>query len=78
MIVNKADTEEIMSELIRIGRIQCFIVGYIFSGFVLFGESFITLWVGESYRYSYTIAIIIIIPQVFQLSNRYLLQCWKR
>lgn len=64
MIVRGADQATLMLELIKIGRIQALIVGYIVSGFVLFGQSFILIWLGEDYRYAYTIALIIIIPQI--------------
>lgn len=64
MIVKGADQARLMVELVRIGRIQALIVGYIVSGFVLFGQVFILIWLGEGYRYAYTIALIIIIPQI--------------
>lgn len=53
-----------MLELVKIGRIQALIVGYIVSGFVLFGQSFILIWLGPDYKYAYTVALIIIIPQI--------------
>ncbi|UQZ34396.1 polysaccharide biosynthesis protein [Paenibacillus sp. PK3_47] len=64
MIVKGANQATLMIELVRIGRIQALIVGYIVSGFVLFGQVFILIWLGEGYRYAYTIALIIIIPQI--------------
>jgi O-antigen/teichoic acid export membrane protein len=64
MIVKGADQAALMLELVKIGRIQALIVGYIVSGFVLFGQSFILIWLGEDYKYAYTIALIIIIPQI--------------
>ncbi|MBY3623494.1 oligosaccharide flippase family protein [Acinetobacter sp. CUI P1] len=67
MIVKEVDRDLLMKELVKIGRIQALIVGYIFSGFVLFGESFITLWVGRNYESAYLIAIIILIPQIFSI-----------
>jgi O-antigen/teichoic acid export membrane protein len=64
MIVKGADQAALMLELVKIGRIQALIVGYIVSGFVLFGQSFILIWLGPDYKYAYTVALIIIIPQI--------------
>ncbi|MEK3832865.1 oligosaccharide flippase family protein [Paenibacillus sp. FSL R7-0128] len=64
MIVKGADQAALMLELVKIGRIQALIVGYIVSGFVLFGQSFILIWLGQDYKYAYTVALIIIIPQI--------------
>lgn len=64
MIVKGADQGVLMLELVKIGRIQALIVGYIVSGFVLFGQGFILIWLGDGYKYAYTIALIIIIPQI--------------
>lgn len=47
---------------IRIGRIQAYIVFLILSGFIVFGKSFIILWVGKLYEDSFYIALLTMIP----------------
>lgn len=43
------DKKGIMELMIRVGRIQLFIVFLIFGGFVICGKTFLTLWLGEGF-----------------------------
>ena len=45
--------------MIRVGRLQLFVWGLIFSGFCIFGPLFINLWVGEKFSNSYYVIICI-------------------
>ncbi|MGL4800915.1 MAG: lipopolysaccharide biosynthesis protein [Cetobacterium sp.] len=54
--------EEISNLFIRVGRLQYILLGLISSGFILFGEDFIYLWLGEGYSEVYKIALWIMIP----------------
>lgn len=66
MVVNNENLK--ISELfIRIGRIQFLVMGLILSGFLVFGEKFILLWAGESYRDAYYICVMIFIPLIIPL-----------
>lgn len=49
MVALKNDIKEISDLFIRTGRIQFIIIGYILTGFILFGKQFIILWAGEEY-----------------------------
>lgn len=53
--------------MIKIGRIQIFIVGLVVFGFLDLGRDFITLWVGKSFEESYICAALIILPSFFHL-----------
>jgi len=59
---------EINQIFIKVGRLQFYIVMLLFFGFLLFGKSFIFLWVGESFLPAYTYALIflgaLIIPLI--------------
>lgn len=44
---------------IKVSRFQTFIMGLFLSGFVLIGEIFIELWVGESFKLAYLIVVIL-------------------
>ena len=46
----------------RLGRIQFFLLTLILSGFILFGKTFIKLWVGEQYNASYYVILLLMIP----------------
>ena len=54
--------EEISSLMIRIGRLQFFIVSFILSGYAVFGQQFLLFWAGEGYEDAYFIALLTMIP----------------
>ena len=51
----------------KIGRIQFLVLSPILLTFILFGNKFITLWVGRDYLESYFITLLLIIPMTFPL-----------
>lgn len=53
---------EINLLFIKIGRIQFLILGLLLSGFIIFGNIFIELWVGAEFSLSYTMTLVIMIP----------------
>lgn len=57
---NKA--ENLLSLMIRVGRIQIYILGLILMSFIVIGSDFITLWMGEGYQDAYICGIILILP----------------
>ena len=67
MIMDKAEKEKLSEIFIKIGRIQYLIIGLIISGFIVYGEKFITLWAGQEYKISYIIACILMIPATIPL-----------
>lgn len=58
---------DIMPLMIKMGRIQIFIVGLIVFGVICLGREFIHLWVGDGFADSYICAILIITPSLFHL-----------
>lgn len=44
---------------INVSKFQTFIIGLFFSGFILVGENFITLWVGEEFSTVYLLILIL-------------------
>ncbi|MCJ7691252.1 MAG: oligosaccharide flippase family protein [Clostridiaceae bacterium] len=67
MVAVEENKTELLKLLTKVGRIQYFICSYIFVGFVLVGKQFITRWVGDSYSYTYLIAIVLMFPQIFSI-----------
>ena len=69
--INKLVVEEKYNHLsdmfIRIGRIQYILLGLISSGFIVFGNEFIYLWLGKGYTEVYKIALWIMIPLTIPL-----------
>lgn len=64
-LVAKSNEPKSVSELmIRVGRIQYFIVLLIFTGFCLFGDVFIKCWVGEDFSDAYYVIIFLILPSL--------------
>lgn len=59
MVANHVKTSELTEMMIRIGRLQYLLVGYIFIMFVLVGNDFIQLWAGPSYVSAYPIVILL-------------------
>ncbi len=59
MVAKHVKTSELTEMMIRIGRLQYLLVGYIFIMFILVGSDFIQLWAGPSYVSAYPIVILL-------------------
>ncbi|MFC3884672.1 lipopolysaccharide biosynthesis protein [Bacillus songklensis] len=66
-VMNHASNSELSELFIKIGRIQYLLLGAVLIGFILYGQEFITIWVGEGFRKSYYITLIIMIPFTIDL-----------
>ena len=67
-IVEKGASKKLLAdEFIKVGRIQFHILFLALSGFIIFGKSFIHLWVGNGYDESYYVTLCLIIPVFFSL-----------
>ncbi len=67
MVFTGATNSELTDFAIRIGRIQALIIGIVVSGFIVFGKPFIHFYVGDSYRESYWVALLIMIPNMIPI-----------
>lgn len=67
MVFSNCTNEDLSDLLIKVGRIQCFIVALVCSGFIAFGRPFIFFYAGIGYEESYWVAIIIMIPDSIPL-----------
>lgn len=59
--------DNIISLMIRVGRLQIFITGMIYIGLISFGKDFIYLWVGKEFSIVYICSIIMILPSFISL-----------
>lgn len=62
MVFSGRDNTELTDLMIRIGRLQCYIVTLVVTGFIAFGQQFIKLWAGEGYEEAYWVALVTMIP----------------
>lgn len=67
-MVHSGDRKGIMDLMIRVGRIQLYLILLIFSGFVVFGQSFIRLWVGETFNDSYYVFLLLTFVNILSLT----------
>ena len=67
MVVKRSDGLTLTKAMIKVGRLNTFILFFILSGFILFGKAFIFLWVGETYLLSWYIAIMIMLVMTMPL-----------
>lgn len=59
MVVTESSGKELTDVMIKIGRLNTFMLLLVSSGFILFGKTFIILWVGKTYELSWSIALLI-------------------
>lgn len=67
MVANNATSKELSDLMIRIGRLQFLVVGFIFAMFVVVGESFIELWAGSEYLSVHSIVILLMFALLIPL-----------
>lgn len=65
--VQKGDAQTYTDTMIQVGKINMFVLMPIISGFYLFGQSFISLWVGDVYKYAWWIAFLIMLVMTLPL-----------
>ena len=69
-MVHNKKREEINYLMIRVGRIQLYIITLIFCGFLIFGRSFLHLWVGDVFSNVYWVLILLIVSNLISLTQR--------
>lgn len=67
MTALEASGEELTLMMVRIGRFSLITLLMILGGFLLYGQQFILLWVGNTYQNSWLIALIIMISYTLPL-----------
>lgn len=67
-MVHSGDRKGIMNLMVRVGRIQLYVIFLIFAGFCAFGERFIHLWVGDTFHASYFVFIFLVFVNVISLT----------
>lgn len=63
----KNNNNDIQNFIIKIGRVQFIFLGAVVVGFLILGQEFLNLWLGEGYESVYIITLILMIPSLFEL-----------
>lgn len=66
-MISSNNRDEILKLMIRVGRIQIYIIGLICVGFICTGRDFIQVWLGEGFSDAFICALMIIFPSFLQL-----------
>ena len=67
MVFENQSIEKLSELLIRIGRLQYYVVSLILSGYIVFGQIFIDIWAGKDYSQAYIIGLLTMIPLAIPL-----------
>ncbi len=59
--------EELQTLMTRIGRIQLYIIGFIFVCFFAIGTRFVDCWMGEGYESLWICTVLLILPSMIEL-----------
>lgn len=70
LIAQNGDAKALSSLMVRVGRLQLYIVGFLILGVFLLGTDFIKVWVGSSFSKSYYVACLLILPNFIFLSQQ--------
>lgn len=68
-VEKKSASDQILNLMVKITRVQLILLGLIYVVFLINGQSFINLWVGESKESAYIVAAVIMFPQLLFLSQ---------
>ncbi len=69
MVVENRSPEQLTNLMIKVGRVQLYIIGFIIFGIVTFGFEFIYLWLGPGFEKSYFCILLVLIPCLFHLTQ---------
>lgn len=66
----KGDIKAVEALMIKVGRLQMFLIALIFTGFVIFGQQFLNLWMGPQFKNSYYVLLCLIFTNLVTLTQR--------
>ncbi|MCR6546205.1 oligosaccharide flippase family protein [Dehalobacterium formicoaceticum] len=69
MTISNKDMIEIENLMIKVGRIQLFVIGLIIVGFASMGKEFMVLWMGNNFSDTYYVALLLIVPCIISLTQ---------
>ena len=66
-LIHDDNQEQVLNLMIRVGRIQLFIITLIILGFIVMGRPFIHLWVGDHFEDTFYVVILLTITNIITL-----------
>ena len=69
LVESGADARKLQDEMVRVGRILFMILSFIWVVFLLNGETFIVLWMGEESREAFPVAAMLMFANIFVVSQ---------
>lgn len=70
-VYNNASNEVLTNQMIKVGRISYLLLIYVFGAFLLIGQDFVKLWIGEIYLPAYWIALSIMAVYIIPIAQGY-------
>lgn len=67
IVSHNGSPSELQDLVERVGRIQVFIIGLLFVGFISVGREFVECWVGVEYSMLFPCVILLILPSLLEL-----------
>lgn len=64
------DVKGVQELMVRVGRVQMYLIMLIFTGFAVFGRQFINLWVGPQFANSYYVLLCLIVCNLVTITQR--------
>lgn len=61
------ERQSILPLMIKVGRLQILMIGLVFWGFMVLGNDFVNLWLGEGFEEVYLCTLLVIIPSYIML-----------
>jgi O-antigen/teichoic acid export membrane protein len=69
LLSTSTNREQVLQLMVKVGRIQLFIIGILYIGMITLGKEFIVLWMGPEFANSYPIVLMLIFPGFFTLTQ---------
>lgn len=69
LLSTSENREQVLQLMVKVGRIQLFIIGILYIGMITLGQEFIVLWMGPKFANSYPIVLMLIFPGFFTLTQ---------
>lgn len=66
-IYSGATSKDLEKTIVKLGKVQWFVLGGALCGFICFGREFFSLWLGDGYSDCYYLSLILMIPVTFPL-----------
>jgi O-antigen/teichoic acid export membrane protein len=67
LVFEGASNSTLTDLTIRVGRLQGYIITLIVTGFIAFGQPFISFYAGEGYKDAYWVAVLMMVPNMIPL-----------